>query len=278
MLSNKALLVSLTISQWVGRKLDRKATSTVETNHKTDHKAGNYTKKLLPGAKELDNIQKHAGSIRVWVYEQTLPWFSDGSRILSSKNYMEFTAEFRRRKASFDSAVSEFIQEYPLLRSKAQQSLGDLFNDADYPSEMYLQTAFACEIAFMPIPDVGDFRVQVLDEEKETFLKRMTQVENDAVKEVWTRLHDVVANAATKLQSPDAVFRDSLIENITDMCALLPKLNVTDDPNLETARQDVEKLVNSLSVDVIRAIPQVRNSAAEKLAELTSKMSVFMGN
>src|SRR5437773_536002 len=103
-LSNKAILVNLSISQWVGRRIEKSAKETVETAHTTDKRVGNYTKKLLPGAKELEEIQRLAGAIRVFFYTNTAPWLNDGSRIISSKHYMEFTAEFRQMKGVLDRA------------------------------------------------------------------------------------------------------------------------------------------------------------------------------
>ena len=106
-LSNKSLLAYVKISAWTGRKLDKRATGTVENSYSTKGKVGNYTKKLLPDAKELDAIQSKAGAIRAFFYEQTSPWMSDGGRILSSKNHLAFSSEYRNKKSEFDKAVKE---------------------------------------------------------------------------------------------------------------------------------------------------------------------------
>jgi hypothetical protein len=275
-LSEKALLVSLNISQWTGRKLDRTATGTVEVQHNTEKQVGNYTKKLLPGAKELQEIARAATSLRTFFYTETLPWFNDGSRIISSKNYMEFTNQFRALKQNFENAKNDFIAEYPTLRAAAQRKLGNLFRDSEYPATSRLETAFHCEIAFMPLPDVGDFRVAVSEFEKNEFLERMQSVEKTAMKECWNRLHDVVAKATAKLQTPDGIFRDSLIENISDMCALLPRLNIMDDPVLEKTRLELEAMVGTMSTDSIRASTVSRDDAAKKLAAALSKMDAFV--
>jgi hypothetical protein len=276
MLSNKAMLVNLRISQWVGRKLDRKATDTVETTHSTESRVGNYTKKLLPGAKELENINRHAGAIRTFFYEQTLPWCADGSRIIKSTNYMEFTAKFRAMKSEFDTAVAEFLTAYPTLKEQAKAKLGDLYREMEYPTTTHLTHAFECGVTFMPLPDVSDFRVDLSESEKAEFVASMQCVEQDAIKECWHRMHDVVAKAAAKLSDPKAIFRDSLIENIQEMCQLMPKLNVTDDTELDSMRRSVEDIVKGISVNVCREVDSERERAARALAEVTNKMAGFM--
>jgi hypothetical protein len=276
-LAEKAILANVHIAQWTGRRLDKQATETVETRHSTERGAGNYTKKLLPHAKELAEVSRLAGALRVFFYEQTLPWYSDGSRILSSRNYVDFAKEFGKRKAEYETAVSVFLHAYPDLKERARLQLGDLFRESEYPSMGYLVNAFKCEVSYMPVPDVADFRVQVSDAEKAAFLDRMREVEQNAMKECWKRLYDVVSRAAHTLSAPDAIFRDSLVNNITDICTLLPKLNVTDDPTLETMRREVERMAAGISPDACRVSPVSRQDAVKKLDDITSKMSAFMG-
>lgn len=277
MLSQKAILVHLSMSQWKGRKTDRRATTTVESTFSTDRKVGNFTKKLLPGASELDRIDAATQSMRKWVSSQTVPWLSDGTRMLSSKNYLDFVTEFRERKNAFESAVNDFISVYPKLRDSAKHKLGSLFNELDYPSEIRLRDAFQCEVSFFPVPDVSDFRTEILDSEKDDFLRKMREVESRATRECFDRLREVVQKAAETLQKPDAIFRDSLIQNITDLCTLLPKLNVTDDPQLEAARREVESLTSKISLETCRTNPNERADTAKKLAEIDSLMGAFMG-
>lgn len=276
-LSNKALLVNLHISQWTGRKLDRQATSHVETRFATKSKVGQYTKKLLPGAAALDEVTRVASSLRQWYYVQTLPWYADGSRILSSKNYLDFCNEYRRRAGEFHNVVNQFMIEYPTLQQAAKQQLGDLFHETEYPSMGQLKHSFSCDIVFLPLPDVADFRTEMLDEEKKAFMERMRSVEEGATRECWNRLHDVVQKAVAKLQQPDAVFRDTLIDNIRETCALLPKLNVSDNPDLEMLRQAVESSLAGISADTLRSTVHTRANVADKLADITSRMGAFMG-
>ncbi len=276
-ISNKALIVSLSISQWAGRKTDKTANTTIETTYATDKRVGNYTKKLLPGADELENIQKQASVIRQFYYKNTVPWCTDGSRMLKSTNYLEFASVFGALKAEFDLAVQAFIGQYPALREAAKARLGMLFNDSDYPTTAKLHNLFDCSVQFMPVPDVGDFRVEILDSEKEAFLKTMADIEVNAVRDCWERLHDVVSKAVSRLQDPEAHFRDSLIENIKETCALLPKLNITDSAELESMRSTVESTLASVTAQTLRDNLTVRGNVSKQLTDITGAMSAFMG-
>jgi hypothetical protein len=277
-LSSKALLVNVNISQWAARKKDQNATETVKKEYNTDETAGGYTKKLLPGASELDVIATVTAKIRKYFHTQTLPWMIDGSRIISAKNHLKFSTEFRKMRVEFDQAVSSFIAAYPSLQARAVTSLGTLYNAAEYPDVSEIAEKFKCEIAYLPLPDAKDFRIDISESEKKEFQEKMKQVENEAIKSVWERLYNVVKNASEKLNSPDAIFRDSLLENVTEICALLPVLNITDDQKLDGMKVELETLVKGLgSADSIRSDKGKRQKAAKALKDVTEKMSIFAG-
>lgn len=276
MLKDTTLIVNISIGRFSGRKFDKRATATVETTHKTQGKTGQYSKQLLPGAKELAEIGRQEQAIRTYFYDQTLPWLNDGARILAATNYLNFTNEFRKLKSKFEQSVADFIREYPYLKAEAQVKLGDLYRETEYPTQNELESSFHCDVQFMPVPALGDFRVEILDSEKEAFLRNMHNAETNAMRECWERLYKVVNQAATKLHSRDAIFRDSLIENIMDMCSLLPRLNYSDDPKLEGMRQEVETLVKRINPDSLRTNHMDRQNTANALDELTDKMSAFM--
>jgi hypothetical protein len=276
-LKTNALLVSVNITQWTGRKFDKRATGTVEATHATDQGVGNFTKKLLPGAAELEAIQSAAWALRKFFYENTLPWAADGARIVSSQNYFPFTQEFRKRKAEFDAHVAAFLTEYPRLQDAARRKLGDLFSESEYPEITRLAAKFRCEMAIFPVPDIGDFRVEISDAEKQVFLDSMARVERDALNDCYKRLLDVVSKAAERLKQPDAVFRESLIGNIVELVELLPRLNPIDDPKLEALRAEVQSVVSKVSAESIRASETTRADTAKQLEDIASKMDAFMG-
>lgn len=274
-LSQRALLVSLNISQWAARKLDKKATETVIIAHKANVSAGQYTKRLLPTAKELEAVNQVASQARKYFYEQTLPWLNDGTRIISSRNYLKFTTEMRKMKSEFDKRVKNFVAAYPQLKANAVNALGGLYDVNEYPDD--IGERFSMELDYFPMPDAKDFRVQISEAEKREFQRKMRDVETKAMQDVWKRLYDVVHTAVSKLSSKDAIFRDSLIKNISEMTALLPMLNISNDSKLDAAAKELDSLVSKLSPETLRQNQSERDKASKALKEIESRMGAFMG-
>lgn len=274
-LSNRAMLVSVKISQWAGRKTDVMATEKVRTTFNTGAKAGNYSKRLLPGSSELQEISALSGTIRKYFHSQTLPWMTDGSRIISSANFLPFVSEMKKLQQEFDSAVTGFLAAYPKLKKDAEISLGSLYNPEEYPEN--IKERFGIEIIYSPMPESRDFRTEISETEKKRFESKMREVEQVAMKECWNRLYEVVSTASEKLKSPDAVFRDSLIENIKEMVDLLPRLNISNDKNLEKMRKEIESKVSGIDLKEVRKDADKRKEASDSLKKIEDRMGAFMG-
>jgi len=278
-LNDRALLVQLNVSQWTARKYDKKATKEVVVAHGTTTAAGRFNKSLLPMNDLLDNIHKKTSHIRTRYYDNTLPWGIDGTMMLPTANYLAFMSDFRKEKGEWESLVQLFIGAYDGLKLDAQRVLGSLYDRADYPDVNDLRSKFSMDMAVFPVPS-ADFRVSIGSEElsriQQDVERRVKDAEQLALKDVWTRLYDRVKHMADKLADPKAIFRDSMLENTREICALLPRLNFADDPNLERMRQEVEASLLK-HPDALRNDPDLRRDTAAEAKAIMDKMSVFMG-
>jgi len=278
-LNDRALLVQLSVSQWTARKYDKKVTSEVASAHGTTTAAGRYNKSLLPMNDYLDRVHKKTTHIRTKFYENTLPWGIEGTMMLPTSNYLQFMTDFRKEKGEWQYLVNEFVSNYDQLRLDAKRLLGSLYDDADYPDETDVARKFNMDMAIFPVPST-DFRVAIASDEltriQQDVEKRIADAQTTAMKEVWDRLYDRVKHMAEKLADPKAIFRDTMVENTKELCALLPRLNFMDDPNLEQLRQQVEASLLK-HPEALRNDPDLRRDTAAEAKAIMDKMSVFMG-
>jgi hypothetical protein len=278
-LNDRALLVQLSISQWTARKYDKKATKEVTNANGATMDAGRFNKALLPMNDLLDNVHKKATLIRTEFYTNTLPWGMEGTMMLPSANYLSFMTDFRKQKSEWQYLVNQFVQGYDQLVSDAKRTLGSLYNASDYPQRWEVSAKFDMDMAVFPVPS-ADFRVSIGSDELSRIQKdveqRVKASQQKAMTEVWTRLYDRVKHMAEKLADPKAIFRDSMLENTREICALLPRLNFTDDPDLETMRQQVEATLLK-HPEALRNDPDLRRDTAAEAKKIMDAMGVFMG-
>jgi hypothetical protein len=274
MIQNSSMLVDLNISVWTGRKQDKKVSEEIDVAKSTKGKAGNYHKKLLSGTR-LDEVQKLVGSIRVWHYEQTLPWSDGGSRLLPMANFFDYKQRLGDFETQFVESVEDFLAQYPTLVSAAAFQLGDLYNADEYPSVGKVQDKFRFKYVFLPVPEVGDFRIDVNEEHKAQLVKQYEEFyENklsEAMNEAWGRLHDCLSKMSDRLAGDDKqIFRDSLVNNAVELCSLLTKLNVANDSKLEAARKQLESLLIGVTPKDLREDIDLRKDTKAKVDEILS--------
>lgn len=275
MIQNSAMLVDLNIGVWTGRKMDKKVSEEIDASKGTHARAGNYHKKLLAGTQKLDELQKLVSAVRIWHYAQTLPWSDGGSRLLPMANFFDYKATLNDYQQQFEESVNEFLQDYPTLVSAAAFQLGDLFDSDEYPSADKLVDKFKFKYVFLPVPEAGDFRVDVGDayknELQEQYQNFYQDKLNNAMQDAWERLHDCLTRMSEKLAGTEKqIFRDSLVNNATDLCELLTKLNVTGDSKLELARKKLESALLGVTADELRKHEDLRHDTKAKVDEILS--------
>jgi len=282
-LSDRALLVQLNISTWSANKLDKEISTETTRNKGAISGSVRSHKSLLPMCDLLDDIKKKASLIRTKFYENTLPWGVKGIQILPTANYLTFMTDFRKERSEYEMLVRRFVPEYPQLVQDAQHFLGSAYKVEDYPDASEISDKFKMDLGVMPVPN-NDFRVNIADAElsriQDEVEARVKQAATGAMQEVWQRLYDRVVHMAdrlAKLDDPKARFHESTLDNITDLCDLLPRLNVMDDPNLEAMRQEVEGKLAGLSKDSVVMNTTFRQTKIDEANEIATKMAAFMG-
>lgn len=279
-LTNRALLVTLSIRQWSARKYDKRETAAVAMRHGIDSNVARVNKHLLPASDALQRVQQKASEARTFYYKNTLPWGQEGVQIIKTDAYFDFARAMRHHADEWHRLVDDFVLEYPALRVAAEDNLGDLYDEADYPSSAAIADKFSMRYQFMPVPDQADWRVDLGDDEMEVLRQSITQQVIDAqavaMKEAWARVYDVVSKAHERLADPAAIFRNSLVENAAELCELLPRLNIANDPGLDSMRVELERSLCKYTPDTLRSAPDVREDVAAKMADLMNKMGAYM--
>lgn len=283
-LSTSAMLVDLRISVWTARRKDKATEAEVVKDKKAlSARAASVHKHLLVDAEPLMKISRFASDCRSWLYANTLPWTDNGSRLLPTKNFFSFKQEMTVRDAHFWALVKEFEREYPVLITSMALQLGDLFNRNEYPDPATIASKFGFYPEFSPVPEAGDFRVDIAADAKEELRARYQQASQQrleqAMEDAWTRLHDTVKHMYDKLQ-PVAEgesakrIHATLLENATELCGVLDALNIANDPKLEQARKMMVATIANVDTTSLREVPEVRAAVRSKLGDILDKFAL----
>jgi len=278
---SSALLVELNISVWQANKLDRTATDAVTTANAAGNKAAQVRKNLMAGTNQRKDIADYAGGCRLWHHNKTLPWADKGPRLMPTSLFLDYKSEANVRRSTFNKMVSDFLVAYPSLIQQSQQYMGTLFDPNDYPTAEEIKDKFAFNLVFSPVPESGDFRIDVpvreLEEVKQGYEQAFNERLGEAMREPWERLHKVLSTISEKLtdkgDEEKRRYHETLITNATDLCSLLTHLNVTDDPKLEEARRQLERVMHGADIETIKESPVAREDMKKKVDTILKQYS-----
>ena len=263
-LSERAMLVSLELSSWSGRCVDKAISESVILDHSAEKDSGRFYKRLIAKdkLKEIGSIHSEARKV---FKEMTLAWDDRKYRLLSSDLFVELSNKLNDLKAEHDAAVSTFIINYEDYITESRQALNGMFDINDYPRTDELGDKFDFKFTFEPLAAPGDFRCSIDDNIKEKIKadiqKRTEEKYTVAIKRLWKRVQRVVAKFNEKLADQNGKFKNSLVENISDLLELLPALNIMDDPALTSMAKQIQSQLCSLDPDTLRQDPEVRRKA-----------------
>lgn len=279
-LTEKAMVMNLSISLWQGYRLDREASRKVTDEAGAAKDAARVNKHLV-SKEALAPVVSASGAVRTHFYANTLPWRDNGDRLMTRNLYPKFIEAHEALVRAFNEAVEHFLRvDYPSARAQAEFRMGELFNPDDYPTAIELRYKFRAQLEISPLSTANDFRVQIdqqhVDRVRADIEAQAEKRVNAAMGDVWRRMAETVGYFADRLGTKDAVFRDSTVKNIAELVDLIPGLNLLDDPNIEALREEIKSKLGGITPKEIRKDPELREELAGEAKAIVDKMAGFM--
>jgi len=244
-LNTKTVLVSLNISQCAFQKFDKKVSGQTNESHGATQDAGRFNKHLLH-KDALKTIQRLVNEARNYHYANTLDWNeASGTRILPIKKIPAYTARMRKIRQDFDTALENFIVGYPTYIEYARNRLGDMFDISDFPPEYAVRGKFRFEHRITPVPDQGDFRVDIpqqqLSELQSDLEGRLQLATTHATRDLWNRTSACLDSLHQTLSNPGSrVFRSTVHDNLVTVVDQIESMNFADDVKLMAIAQQIK--------------------------------------
>ena len=276
MIQDQAMLIALSIKQWTARKYDKKASQEVDTAHQAIS-AGRFNKALLD-KQALAGLNSTASAARDFHYTHTLAWNDNGDRLLVSKLFMPYRTKLNILIEQFSQHANQFTTHYPTFVHAARARLGTLYNPDDYPPVGDIRAKFGMKIHITPVPAANDFRVDVGKQDAERIRAEITETTTErietAMRDCWSKASEVIRKLQERLSDTDAIFRDSLVENIADVLAILPSMNLTGDKRLiELTEQMKTELI--IPPQRLRDDAYLRSETAKKANDILAKFKLI---
>ncbi len=287
-LSERAMIASLHLGIWSGFKIDPEVTDETTERYKAEKGSGKYTKRLV-APKFIQNVARTATLARQTHRLLTLPWDDNGDRILSGTGYLHYTEQMRLRRINFQVAVTEFVEGLPEYIREGKVRLGNTFDENDYPTSAELADKFSYDVEIKPVHEAGDFRTKIGEASIKAIIKdnerRINARIEAAMQDVFMRIEDVTAKMVERLRAfkpatedgrIENPFRDTLVSNLAETAALLPSLNITNDPRIDALHKALLQELTAHSPEILRTDTKIRTKTADKAEQILAKVRRYL--
>lgn len=281
-IKEKALLVSLSVSFWTNTAADAGVVNDIMAKTHTGMDVHRY-KKVLVKPEAMTPVKSARAAMRKHWWDNTLPWGNGGVRLLPSERYQKFAEQMRTLRNDYETAVAGFVSNYPKMKAEARKRLGPLFREEDFPSLDGIKGKFQVSLDFAPIPDAKDFRIDLSEAERKEIHREVERMvaENTrtAMGSLVERMAEVVKTLTERLKEADPTIRQSLFDNLVEVCKEVEEFNLLGDSQITALRKGVETLAaKPEQVDHLKEDKKARAALAKKADDILAKMASYIGD
>ena len=280
-LSTSALLVRTTFGSPSKTKKAKEKTAEVQQEQQTT--AVTVNKTPYKGTRLID-ITKLQTAVRQHINDVlTLPWENNGNRLLPMGLYEEFIGYWGEQKVEYDELLKQFKEDIPVMVMKAQNNMKALYDPNDYPDpncEMSINSfmaRFKFDYTFSPVPEAGHFIVDVGEQAIEDMKSEIVKINRDRMElgrdSLWAKGYDILKQWQDMPNKPQV--KDTTVHtHALGLINMIDKANMTGDSNLKALRDDLQEIVDSTNIDMLRdksSRDMEKDLLAEKAEEVLSK-------
>lgn len=277
-LRDLAVLVAVSFGAYSPRSIDKAETKKINDHNGAKGTPHRVIRDRLSGTKAgeiLAEIMTAQAEARRLFYERTVPWDDSGRRMAANDAAHDLLIELRRHQGIINAKVSAFVNAWPNAETEARAVFNGGWKDeytADYriaPEEM--RRKFKAQIELESLPNAQDLRLAAPDALLQEMIKQaetaITERFEAGCKDAHRRLYEAIQHIHDKLADPKAVFRDSLIGNLSELLDLLPAINIGKDPELTRIAQSAQKKLLAFDLPATLAGLPEATASTESLAQ-----------
>jgi hypothetical protein len=205
----------------------------------------------------------------------SLPYPEAGIRLIRQGTIPDFGSQIAIFRDELDEAVIDLDRHYSELRAAARDRLGDLYDSTDYPATLI--GAFAIEHDFPsvePPPYLQQLSPELYHLECQRVQSRFDEAVQMAESAFTEELSRLVSHLTERLAGTEdgkpKVFRDSVVENLTEFFDRFKQLNIGSSEQLEQLVTQAQQVVSGVRPQQLRFNGEVRERVATQLSGVQS--------
>ena len=239
--------------------------------------------RFLSAGKRLLDISQPAykaftavrGKVIAYWKSLSLPYPEPGIRLIRQDHIDGFATQIREFQEELAEAVENLDRHYSDMKATARQRLGSLFNAGDYPES--LVGAFSVDADFPsvePPPYLQQLNPALYEEECRRVQSRFDEAVRLAEEAFTAELAKIISHLTERLSGQEdgkpKVFRDSMVENLTEFFGRFRELNVRSSEQLDQLVGQAQRAIRGVEPQDLRDNAGLRQHVAMEMSRVQS--------
>lgn len=266
---------------WLGqtRKLEEYQSAEAAAVFGASAEAVSMSKKLIDTKNaEYKALTAVKGKIKKHFQRSTLPYTEPKTRLLKRSNVEDYNAELVNLAAELSEAVDALNCVYDRLKAEAAERLGSLFNAADYPPTLAGCFSVAWDYPNLAPPNyLAELSPELYARESRRvsaqFEAAAELAENAFLSELGDMVERIVSTLGGSADGKPRIFRNSMIDNLTEFFERFRALSITSSAELENLVAEVQNAVRGVSPAELRDNEALRVGIRESLATVSQRIA-----
>ncbi|HEX5270198.1 MAG TPA: hypothetical protein VFW33_06925 [Gemmataceae bacterium] len=203
----------------------------------------------------------------------SLPYVEPGVRLIRQSDIEPFVHTMEGFRGELRQAEADLNAAYGQVKADARRRLGRLYNPDDYPPEVV--NLFGVEWDFPSVePPSYLMRIapEVYEEERQRVASRFDEAVRLAEQAFATEFARLLAHLTARLVNGEGgqrqVFRDSVVNNLTEFFGRFRDLNVRSNPELDALVEQARRIVRGVTPQALRDSDSLRQEVASTMAHV----------
>jgi len=237
---------------------------------------------LSAGKKLLDtkhpafkSVTANKGRIVSYWKSMSLPYPEPGIRLIRQDKIEVFDVQMSEFTEELDEAVAQLDERYAEMKGAARDRLGSLYDPRDYPESLRRMFQVAWEFPSVEPPEyLRQLNPELFRQECERVAGRFDEAVRLAEQVFAEELHQLVAHLTERLSGEadgkPKVFRDSIVNNLTEFFERFRSLNVRSSDQLDELVSQCQQIVRGVAPQALRDDGGLRQQVATQLSGVQS--------
>ena len=246
----------------------------------TDKSLLHVSKKLLD-CPEYKAITSLDDEMKAYVRSKCLPSvLRKGVFLLPISSIEKVNTRLEEFASTRAQRVSMFVAVYESAKAKAEERLGSLFNEKDYPPVELVSSYFDLSWNYLTfgVPDaLGKISKTLFEQEQQKANAQWQEAQGMVQDLLRVRMQELVKHLTDRL-TPGAdgkpkIFKSSLISNIDEFLTEFDSLNVSDDGQLAEVVAKAKDLMNGVDAEMLRKSKDLQTSLQNGFAQIENQLA-----